>query len=237
MSADDVSWGIGPTFATGKFGLIRAPLQLIAAPDSLGFRLQVGVSILTEGGFPDDREAVQLAEIEEDLLATVAGGLFLGVVTSAGQRDFYWYVPSNHDTWTTAVAERHVHHNLSSTVTADPQHRTAEALCRAANFANEDRLAVDELVANGADLQARYPTEHYLYFPSEEQAQSAAADLAGDAAADVEVSASEDGSWLLTYSLTGYVNYHAIASDRSTFTRVASHFGGSYDGWGVALAD
>ena len=238
MSEGGDGWGLGPTFVTGKIGFVRAPLEPPQVPDSHGNRLWVGVPITTESpeGFPDDREAAQLANIEEDLLATVAKGLFVGVLTSAGMRDFYWYVESAQDIWTPQVAQRHSHHVIRSTVTPEPEHQTLRILSDAAAYADDDRRGVDELVSNGVDLQMKHPTDHHLLFPIEEQAARAVADLAGNAAT-INVEPSEDGSWLLVFSTLGYVGYQAVANDRATLDRIARHFGGTYDGWWVALPE
>lgn len=238
MSDHDVAWGLGPTFVTGKFGFIRAPVKPLAVPESHGYRLLVGVPITTEGhdGFPDDHEAVLLSEIEDDLLATMSECLFVGVLTTAGTRDFYFYVDSHEDRWTPDVAQRHPHHVLRSTVVPDPKHQTLRMLSGAAASANSDRLAVDGLVSTGIDLQNKHMTNHYLYFRTEKQAGNAAADLAGNEST-IEVRPSEEGSWLLVLTINGYLGYQAVANDRAALDRIARRFGGMYDGWGVAVSE
>jgi len=76
---------------------------------------------------------------------------------------------------------------------------------------------------------------HYLYFPGEQAADSAARRLS-DEALDVEVRRAEGSDdWLVLVRIPWIRSTAELEETRQRLERVASEFGGEYDGWEAAV--
>jgi tetratricopeptide (TPR) repeat protein len=83
----------------------------------------------------------------------------------------------------------------------------------------------------GAKPDTLVPVEHWVYFPHEETARSAAlAAMTYGFGVEVEES-TEDGSWLLRATREIYPRAEAFARARHPLVRLALKAGGEYDGW------
>lgn len=98
-----------------------------------------------------------------------------------------------------------------------------------------DSLVVEQLRKAGADLAKPTEVVVYLYFPSETIAAAAGRRLQELGVAQVEVSASIDGSWLCKGTVQMVPELHAIRQLTARSQRVADELGGEYDGWEAAV--
>jgi len=97
-------------------------------------------------------------------------------------------------------------------------------------------LAVIQQLANaGSDLSKPHPIEFFLYFPSEQLAQSAAAQVRqAGFQAKVELGA-EKKNWLCLATKSLVPAHAALVAIRAQFEELASNLGGEYDGWGTPV--
>lgn len=99
----------------------------------------------------------------------------------------------------------------------------------------EDSEALKQLRAAGSDVAKPHRVEFYVYAPSEEAAEAAAAAvrLVGYTA---RVSAGEeDANWLCVASRTMLPTIAEITVARNLFKGVAQKYQGAYGGWSAAI--
>ncbi len=98
-----------------------------------------------------------------------------------------------------------------------------------------DRLILDMLRGQGADLSLPREVLHYTYFPRRDEAESAAAELRGAGwEVRVDESAAGDGKWLALATAERIVDETTVDGVRAWFERFADEHGGEYDGWAAA---
>lgn len=97
-----------------------------------------------------------------------------------------------------------------------------------------DRLALRQLAGRGADLSRPRHVVHFLYFPSERQAQEAC-EAIGDAwNAEIEPPTDEVVQWCVRADGHRTLGPETAAAFRAWFTELAERHGGEYDGWEAA---
>lgn len=98
-----------------------------------------------------------------------------------------------------------------------------------------DAAVIAALKKHGVDLTQRRSVQHYLYFPREDEAQAAAAQLRSDGF-DVEVKPAALGSsWLALATHNTVVDESTIAALRARFEALVTPTAGEYDGWEAAV--
>lgn len=101
--------------------------------------------------------------------------------------------------------------------------------------AEEDRLALRQLVGRGADLARARHIVHILTAPDEERARAAAAaarELGYESA--VQPPRTEGGAWTIRASDERVVAPDTVGAFRAAFERLAEDTGTRYEGWEAA---
>jgi len=98
-----------------------------------------------------------------------------------------------------------------------------------------DKLTLQQLTKAGANLDKPTDVVNYLYLPSEQLAQAAAAELR-EAGYSVEVRPAATGSnWLALARIDLVPSPENIQLIRDRFEALAAKSGGEYDGWEAAV--
>jgi len=99
----------------------------------------------------------------------------------------------------------------------------------------EDTEALNQLRAAGSNLAKPHKIDFYLYFPNEDEAETAAA-VIRPLGYTVTVSAGEDeGNWLCLASRTMMPTIEEITVARALFKGLAQLHQGVYGGWNTAI--
>lgn len=98
-----------------------------------------------------------------------------------------------------------------------------------------DQLAIRQLAGRGADLARARRVVHFLSTEDEGCAQAAAM-AARELGYDAQVAPPEadGGEWTVRASAERVIHVSTIGAFRTTFERVASETGTTYDGWEAA---
>lgn len=107
--------------------------------------------------------------------------------------------------------------------------------------ADGDQLIVQQLRLLGADLSRPREVLHFVYFPTKEDADSAAKELRGEGY-EVEVQPSADADtqppnpWLALARKDAVVDEGTVSVMRPRFEALAAARSGEYDGWEAAAS-
>jgi hypothetical protein len=103
--------------------------------------------------------------------------------------------------------------------------------------AEGDRMILDMLRLQGADLSLPREVLHYSYFADEATANAAADAIRGAGyEVRVEPSSAGDGTWLALATGERVVDETTVDGVRARFDQVAGEHGGEYDGWEAAAS-
>lgn len=95
-----------------------------------------------------------------------------------------------------------------------------------------DRETLDAMKAHGADLSKPTEISFYLYFPAEDDAESAAAELRRSGyEAEVRPPLPNFDEWLCYATREMLPSPEGIDNVRSELESLADKFGGDFDGW------
>jgi hypothetical protein len=94
-----------------------------------------------------------------------------------------------------------------------------------------DLLALRQLQGRGADLSKPRHVVHYLYFPSERQAQEAAEAIGNVWRTAIEEPADATSQWCVKADGNRTIGPEIVSGFRAWFVKVANDHGGEYDGW------
>jgi len=98
-----------------------------------------------------------------------------------------------------------------------------------------DLVVISQLRQAGSDLSKPHPIEFFLYLPSE-QAALRVAERVREAGFRAKVDMGADGNnWLCLAAEDMVPEHRALIEVRARFEKLASDFGGEYDGWGTAV--
>lgn len=107
-----------------------------------------------------------------------------------------------------------------------------------------DRQVLEAMRQHGADLRKPAHTVHYLYFPSQGAADSAAVDIRAQGY-EVQIDrAAEPSLWKRLFGRSKFVciaENHAVPAEAAVFAtsntmnRIAAKHGGDYDGWEASI--
>jgi len=233
-----MGWHAGATEIGGAIGFIR----FLASPDTdwlPAIRIAVRVAIKTEdrNGMPNELESGELDDIERDLVQGLDSGVLVGVLTVDGKRDFHLYGASRVGLkeWAQGIQTAHLDHEMEFLVADDPEHSLYKMLQKDAEAA-KDRVAIANLLDLGADPTAPRRIEHFTYFATESDAESAAVLLREhDYSVSVTASAAPGNGWLVLAAFDELLQLDRIAHYRAQFDSFAADRGGEYDGWGSPI--
>jgi hypothetical protein len=106
----------------------------------------------------------------------------------------------------------------------------------------EDELVLQQLREHGADVSQPTAIRHYLYVPTHAEAELAVAELTARGFAAVltpPLGALGDGTtstdWGVVATETAAPSIEHVRATRAVFARLATKFGGTYDGWEAAV--
>ncbi len=100
-----------------------------------------------------------------------------------------------------------------------------------------DGQVLIQLKKAGSNLSEPHEIEFFLYFPSEQAANQAAAKIKTKGF-NVDVSLSAEGSDWLCYTTKKMIpDLQNFQNIRTYFNKLADSFGGEYDGWGTEIVN
>ena len=95
---------------------------------------------------------------------------------------------------------------------------------------------MEHLQRAGADLAQAREIEHYLYFPTEEAARTAAEQLRSDGFTVTVRRGADNVNWLALASQMSVVSDETLDELNEQLAALADSLGGEYDGWQAAAA-
>lgn len=202
----------------------------------------------TEDGFSTEEEEDKLTEIEDafiDAVELTTQGLFVGRVTTAGQRQFYWYARSaeGFEDSIEEAMQAFDDYEYETGVQEDPdwQQYTDVLYPEPENMHQiHSRHMIDELEEKGDDLTLTRPVDHEASFVSNEGRAGfikAAEKLGFGNFETAEDDQPEDGlAFAVRFQKSHAVDWETI--DQVTFDlfEIADEHEGAYDGWEAAPA-
>lgn len=100
-----------------------------------------------------------------------------------------------------------------------------------------DRVILAQLRGKGSKLALPRHVLHFLDFPNEAAAQSAARDVESIGFDPTVVPPAGEGSqWSVRAEATRVIDETTVDTHRAQFERIAAAHGGEYDGWEAAAA-
>jgi hypothetical protein len=107
---------------------------------------------------------------------------------------------------------------------------------------DDDRVALIQLRAAGADLSRPTELRHYLYLPTRAQAEQATAELVARGFVPevrtprgLQPDGHVETDWAVVAVETHVPSPEHLHAARVLFARLATTFGGSYDGWDAGV--
>jgi uncharacterized protein (TIGR01619 family) len=200
-----------------------------------------------EDGFPIEEEAEALFAIEDKLLEAAerdCTALFIGRITTAGRREFYFYAPAA-EGWEATLAE--VFAPFAEYEYQGGDQADSEWLhYRDVLFPHPDdmqwilnRRVVDNLQQHGDNLAAPREVDHFLYFPSGETRQAFIDEVTPNGFSVAKLWQSErptdDCPFALHIVRTDPVELGAIHPIVLELVDGAARHRGAYDGWGAPI--
>jgi hypothetical protein len=109
------------------------------------------------------------------------------------------------------------------------QGKTTRAVERVDDAREADERVLDHLARLGCDPFEPRETRHFLYLPSQGDAETVAVALAGDGwSTSVERS---EGAWLVVATRAHTLTPELVRETRTRLAALAAEHGGLYDGW------
>jgi len=98
-----------------------------------------------------------------------------------------------------------------------------------------DLAVLRRLAKGGSNLSKSHPIDFFLYFPNEQAAEGAAAELRNDGFGAQVQRGADEGNWLC-HATRSLVPAHAeLVAIRARLEGIAASRGGQYDGWGTPI--
>jgi len=103
--------------------------------------------------------------------------------------------------------------------------------------ADPDQQLLDQLKKAGSDLNKPHSIEFFLYFPSEESANQAAAEIRKEGCYVKVDKAADDSAWLCLATKEMIPEHSELVSLRKRFNEISQNLKGEYDGWGTPVVN
>ena len=109
--------------------------------------------------------------------------------------------------------------------------------CSAQSVAEQqDARVIENLQESGSDISKPHNIDFFLYFPSEIQANAAAAEMAQLGYKVVAVESAQDKKQWEVYATRSLApQLETMTATTRTLEELASRHGGDYDGWGTEV--
>ncbi|MEQ1934898.1 MAG: ribonuclease E inhibitor RraB [Fimbriimonadaceae bacterium] len=95
-----------------------------------------------------------------------------------------------------------------------------------------DDQVINQLRMAGSDLTKPHVIDFFLYFPTDEAANSVRIELGSDYQCEISQSGEK---WLCQAHCTFVPTRASLVLRRQALTALAAKYGGEYDGWGAAI--
>jgi len=107
------------------------------------------------------------------------------------------------------------------------------AIAQTNSRSDPDQKVLDQLHIAGSDLSKAHKIQFFLYFPSEEKATEASADIQAEGL-HVEVQKGTTGTeWLCLAKKEMIPEHSELVRLRNVLESIAKKLNGEYDGWGT----
>lgn len=205
-------------------------------------RVEVAIKDPTEAGMPQGCEFAALSKLDDALEAAVArhGGIYVGRITVAGRRYFYFYVDMNEADACDAVAgaAKPFGYVPKCNRAHDPKKASYwEDLYPTADDWRviKDMDVLDALANAGDDRDVSRVIEHWAYFDSQVAADAFRQWLAGHGFTFKSSSNAEDDRVCVRFTHEGVMHLAEITNYTIRCRRKAAELGGEYDGWETSV--
>ena len=223
----------------------------VAEADKRGNCLRVRVTIKnpTEYGMPTNEEFPALSSLDESIddAITAAGGVYVGRITVAGCRFFYYYAEGPEDKITGLVdmAATLATYEVQYLWEPDPENKRYwdELYPTLDDWRVIQDLGVLETLSESGDNKSRSrKVTHWAYFPTNQSSTSFKSwvfqqeyELIHSGPVEKEDGDDENQEYVVQFGHSGTMNlgditHHTIGSDRK-----ARELGGRYDGWETSV--
>ena len=229
---DDQAWiTYNHTFATGANTDNRNQL--------LG--IQTDIQHPTVGGMPTNEEFAALNLLDDRLVEGInqLGGIYVGRITVAGKRYFYYYLDSPKDSVNKLIDKiaDNTNYPIRYFYEEDPPKNNYWKDL----YPSEDDWQVvkdlevlDLLSKNGDIADKTREVSHWAYFPTAEAAQSFVDWLRANQYAIKEQTKTDD-KFVVHYTHRGTMQLHDITHHSIVSARKTRELGGDYDGWETSV--
>jgi hypothetical protein len=237
---DATRWLIGTVEWDEDIATLRVRAECAHLLDQRPHRLRLTAQLDTtrEDGRPDPAEGARLADLQDALEASIAGrAVLVALVTIPNRKHLFFYGGDSSWMRDWALAQRKAYPDraFGMRLTEDPEWTFYAKVERDARLANADRIVMDKIVEQGADLRQPRDLEFFLYFPTRAGADDIAEYLR-DHDFNTDVRPAPTGAeWTLLVSCHDAPLPEFIAHMSRVFPSLAKEHGGRYDGWGASL--
>lgn len=205
-------------------------------------RVEVAIKDPTEAGMPRGDEFNALSKLDDALEAALVrlGGIYVGRITVAGRRYFYFYLDENEAEARDAAmrAAKPFGYAPQLQWKHDPEkarywtdlYPTADDWC-----VIKDMDVLDALQEAGDNADISRTVEHWAYFEAEPAANAFRAWLQSQGFTFKSSSQEENGRVCVTFTHEGVMHLADITNRTIRCRRKAEELGGDYDGWETSV--
>ncbi|MDH5178160.1 MAG: DUF695 domain-containing protein [Gammaproteobacteria bacterium] len=210
---------------------------------NLSFRVRVQIKDPTPAGLPTNEEFPHLSALDESLEEAMVslGGIYVGRVTVAGYRYFYYYLDDKEEQAVSLVDEKadlsgYELEYLSETDQAKAVYWNELYPTEDDWQVVKDLMVLDSLADNGDNSDISREVMHWAYFANEEQALAYKAWVDAQGYRLVNLGKTEeDDRFVVQFSHTGTMHLGDITFHTISANRMARELDGEYDGWETSI--
>ena len=195
-----------------------------------------------ENGLSSNEESSKLFEIEDSIVNTISNSIFVGRLTSANARDFYFYIK---DTINFEIEVKKAMANFSSyqfQLGTKPDPEWDGYL----NFLYplpqqmqciQNRQVIENLEKNGDSLTKEREVTHWSYFPTNKDLTNFKDSVStkGFKIIESKKDNSQELTHCLIYSKSANINYQNIDDIIIPIWKLSKECNGDYDGWETSV--
>lgn len=217
----------------------------VAETDKRNNHLRVRVKIKNpnEYGLPTNEEFPFLKEVDEKLEEGIAdiGGVYVGRITVAGYRFFYFYTDTNEIEAKKVVDTVAGSSGYSFEIKWEPDQEKKKYLDELYPTSDDwqvisDLKVLDALADDGDDHNKERNVDHWAYFPTSEDASKFKEWVVAEGYNLKSMELTEDKKqYLVQYSHIGTMNLGDITHHTISSNRKARELNGDYDGWETSV--
>ena len=207
-------------------------------------RVEVAIKDPTEAGMPRGDEINALSKLDDALEAAVArlGGIYVGRITVAGRRFFYFYVDAREADARSALVRAATPFGYAPQVkwADDPEkQRYWQDLYPTADDWRviNDMEVLDALANAGDDPDISRTVQHWAYFASDAAAAAFREWLGSQAFTFRSAEKDKQGRVRVTFTHEGVMHLADVTNRTIRCRRKAEELGGEYDGWETSVEE